>query len=188
MSVGPRVTPNFVKPREWNDQTTYHFFDAVKDGNGNAYIATKPVVPAGTQLSDENYWFLWADPDTRIDELNEIVKTYNQRITQNTDGIAKNKTDITKNKNDIAKNTNDITKNTNGITKNTNDITKNTKDIAKNIFDIANINDTLNAITPLDAVPTMNSDKGVTSDGVYKSLHAAVKSTRRHIVVIGDSW
>lgn len=82
MSVGPRVTPNFVKPREWNDQTTYHFFDAVKDGKGNAYVATKPVVPAGTQLSDENYWFLWADPDTRIDELNEIVKTYNQRITQ----------------------------------------------------------------------------------------------------------
>lgn len=88
MSVGPRVTPNFVKPREWNDQTTYHFFDAVKDGNGNAYVATKPVVPAGTQLSDENYWFLWADPDTRIDDLNEIVKTYNQRITQNTNAIA----------------------------------------------------------------------------------------------------
>lgn len=89
MSVGPRVTPNFVKPREWNDQTTYHFFDAVKDGNGNAYVATKPVVPAGTQLSDENYWFLWAGPDTRIDELNEIVKTYNQRITQNASAITK---------------------------------------------------------------------------------------------------
>ena len=42
MSVGPRVTPNFVKPREWNDQTTYHFFDAVKDGNGNAYFVYVP--------------------------------------------------------------------------------------------------------------------------------------------------
>ena len=181
MSVGPRVTPNFVKPREWNDLTTYHFFDAVKDGNGNAYVATKPVVPAGTQLSDENYWFLWADPDTRIDELNEIVKTYNQRITQNTQDIAQNKKDTTKN-------TNDITKNTNDIAKNTKDIAKNTQDIAKNVFDIADINDKLAAITPLDAVPTMNSNKGVTSDGVYKSLQAAVKSTSRHIVVIGDSW
>lgn len=88
MSVGPRVTPNFVKPREWNDKTTYHFFDAVRDNAGNAYVATKPVVPEGTPLSDENYWFLWADPDTRFDDLNETVKTFNQRITQNTVAIA----------------------------------------------------------------------------------------------------
>ena len=87
MSVGPRVTPNFVKPREWNDKTTYHFFDAVRDTAGNAYVATKPVVPAGTQLTDEDYWFLWADPDTRFDDLNETVKTFNQRITQNTNDI-----------------------------------------------------------------------------------------------------
>lgn len=87
MSVGPRVTPNFVKPREWSAQTTYHFFDAVKDGKGNAYVATKPVVPAGTPLADEDYWFLWADPDTRFDDLNEIVKTYNQRITKNANDI-----------------------------------------------------------------------------------------------------
>lgn len=88
MSVGPRVTPNFVKPREWNAQTTYHFFDAVRDTAGNAYVATKPVVPAGTPLTDEDYWFLWADPDTRFDDLNETVKTFNQRITQNTNDIA----------------------------------------------------------------------------------------------------
>ena len=88
MSVGPRVTPNFVKPREWNAQTTYHFFDAVRDAAGNAYIATKPVVPAGTPLTNEDYWFLWADPDTRFDDLNETVKTFNQRITQNTNDIA----------------------------------------------------------------------------------------------------
>ena len=88
MSVGPRVTPNFVKPREWNAQTTYHFFDAVRDPAGNAYVATKPVVPAGTPLMNEDYWFLWADPDTRFDDLNETVKTFNQRITQNTSDIA----------------------------------------------------------------------------------------------------
>ena len=88
MSVGPRVTPNFVKPREWNAQTTYHFFDAVRDVAGNAYVATKPVVAAGTPLTDEDYWFLWADPDTRFDDLNETVKTFNQRITQNTNDIA----------------------------------------------------------------------------------------------------
>lgn len=188
MSVGPRVTPNFVKPREWNDKTTYHFFDAVKDKNGNAYVATKPVVPAGTQLSDENYWFLWAEPDTRIAELNEIVKTYNQRITQNTNDIAKNTTGI-------AQNTTGITQLKTNVSQLKTDteqldakLTETKNDVAKNVSDIADINDKLAAITPLDAAPTLNSDKGVTSDGVYKSLQAAVKSTRRHIVVIGDSW
>lgn len=181
MSVGPRVTPNFVKPREWNDQTTYHFFDAVKDGNGNAYVATKPVVPAGTQLSDENYWFLWAAPDTRIDELNEIVKTYNQRITQNTNDIARNTTDIAK----LKTNASQLKTDTEQLDAK---LTETKKNVAKNVSDIAGINGKLAAITPLDAVPTMNSNKGVTSAGVYKSLQAAVKSTRRYIVVIGDSW
>lgn len=188
MSVGPRVTPNFVKPREWNDKTTYHFFDAVKDGNGNAYVATKPVVPAGTKLSDENYWFLWADPDTRINELNEIVKTYNQRITKNTDDIAKNTTGIAQNTADIAK----IKTNVSQLKTDTEQLdaklTATKKDVAKNVSDIAGINGKLAAITPLDAVPTMNSGKGVTSAGVYKALQAAVKSTRRCVVVIGDSW
>ena len=181
MSVGPRVTPNFVKPREWNDKTTYHFFDAVKDGNGNAYVATKPVIPAGTKLSDENYWFLWASPDTRIDELNEIVKTYNRRITQNTTDIAQNTTDITQ----IKTNVSQLKTNTEQLDAK---LTETKNDVAKNVLDITSINDKLAAITPLDAVPTMNSDKGVTSDGVYKSLQAAVKSTRKCIVVIGDSW
>lgn len=188
MSVGPRVTPNFVKPREWNDQTTYHFFDAVKDGNGSAYVATKPVVPAGTQLSDENYWFLWAEPDTRIDELNEIVKTYNQRITKNTQDIAKNATDITKNTNDIAKIKTDVSQLKTDTEQLDAKLTETNSNVAKNVLDIADIKDTLAAITPLDAAPTMNSDKGVTSDGVYKSLQAVVKSTRRCVVVIGDSW
>lgn len=188
MSVGPRVTPNFVKPREWNDQTTYHFFDAVKDGNGSAYIATKPVVPAGTQLSDENYWFLWAAPDTRIDELNEIVKTYNQRITKNTDNIAQNTTGIAKNTTEIAKIKTDVSKLKTDTEQLDTKLTETKKDLAKNVSDIAGINGKLAAITPLDEVPTMNSNKGVTSDGVYKSLQAAVKSTRRCVVVIGDSW
>lgn len=188
MSVGPRVTPNFVKPREWNDQTTYHFFDAVKDGNGSAYIATKPVVPAGTQLSDENYWFLWAAPDTRIDELNEIVKTYNQRITNNTNNIAQNTTGIAKNTTEIAKVKTDVSKLKTDTEQLDTKLTETKKDVAKNVSDIAGINGKLAAITPLDNVPTMNSNKGVTSDGVYKSLQAAVKSTRRCVVVIGDSW
>lgn len=88
MSVGPRVTPNFVKPSLWSALTTYHFFDAVHDTAGSAYVATRPVVPAGTPLTDEDYWFLWADPDARFDELNETVKTFNARIKENKDAIS----------------------------------------------------------------------------------------------------
>lgn len=88
MSVGPRVTPHFVKPSLWSALTTYHFFDAVHDAAGASYVAIKPEVPAGTELADEDYWFLWADPNSQFADLSELVKTYNARITQNTNDIA----------------------------------------------------------------------------------------------------
>ena len=83
MSVGPRVTPHFVKPSLWSALTTYHFFDAVHDTAGASYVAIKPEVPAGTELTDEEYWFLWADPNSQFADLSELVKTYNGRIAQN---------------------------------------------------------------------------------------------------------
>lgn len=87
MSVGPRVTPHFVKPSLWSALTTYHFFDAVHDAAGASYVAIKPEVPAGTELTDEGYWFLWADPNSQFTDLNEVVKTFNGRIEQNTKDI-----------------------------------------------------------------------------------------------------
>lgn len=88
MSVGPRVTPHFVKPSLWSALTTYHFFDAVHDAAGASYVAVKPEIPAGTELTDEDYWFLWADPNSQFADLSELVKTYDGRITQNTADIA----------------------------------------------------------------------------------------------------
>lgn len=88
MGVGPRVTPHFVKPSLWSELTTYHFFDAVHDAAGASYVAIKPEVPAGTELTDEGYWFLWADPNSQFEDLREIVKTFNGRIAQNTADIA----------------------------------------------------------------------------------------------------
>lgn len=86
MSIGPRQSPNYVK-EPWNAQTSYVFYDVVKDGAGASYVATKPVVPAGTALTNEDYWFKWADPNAQINELNEIVKTFNERIAQNDSAI-----------------------------------------------------------------------------------------------------
>lgn len=95
MSVGPRVTPHFVKPSLWSALTTYHFFDAVHDAAGASYVAIKPEVPAGTELTDEDYWFLWADPNSQFADLSELVKTYDGRITQNASDIAKTNKDLT---------------------------------------------------------------------------------------------
>ena len=86
MSVGPRQSPNYIK-EPWNAQTSYVFYDVVKDGAGASYVATKPVVPAGTELTDEEFWFKWSDPDAQLNELQEIVKTYNARIAQNASAI-----------------------------------------------------------------------------------------------------
>lgn len=95
MSVGPRVTPHFVKPSLWSALTTYHFFDAVHDAAGASYVAIKPEVPAGTELTDEGYWFLWADPNSQFVDLSELVKTYDGRISQNTNDIAKTNENLT---------------------------------------------------------------------------------------------
>lgn len=76
-----------------------------------------------------------------------------------------------------------------------NDIANNTKSIettngkvAVNASAITDINNKLNIISPLDSKPTAKSVKGVTSGGVYDALQAAVKTTSKLIVVIGDSW
>ncbi len=86
MSVGPRVTPNFIK-EPWSKLRSYNFFDVVKDTAGSSYIAIKPVVPTNTELTDEEFWFKWSDPDAQLTELQEIVKTYNERISQNASAI-----------------------------------------------------------------------------------------------------
>lgn len=87
MSVGPRVTPNFIK-EPWNKLNSYNFFDVVKDVAGASYIATKSVVPANTELTDEEFWFKWSNPDEQFNELEEVVKLYDGRISQNASAIA----------------------------------------------------------------------------------------------------
>lgn len=87
MSVGPRVTPNYIK-EPWSALNSYVYFDVVRDGAGSSYIAIKPLVPAGTELTDEDYWFKWSDPNAQLNELEQIVKLYDRRISQNTSAIA----------------------------------------------------------------------------------------------------
>ena len=80
MSVGPRVSLNLIE-EPWNEQTSYVYYDVVRDDKGASYIAYKPIVPTGTPLTDTDYWFLWAEPNAQLAELKRVVETYNQRIT-----------------------------------------------------------------------------------------------------------
>lgn len=86
MSVGPRVTPNYIK-EPWSALNSYVYFDVVRDVAGSSYVAIKPLVPAGTELTDEDYWFKWSDPNAQLNELEQIVKLYDGRISQNASAI-----------------------------------------------------------------------------------------------------
>lgn len=74
------------------------------------------------------------------------------------------------------------------VANNTKNIEATNTKIAGNAATIADINSKLNSIYPLDSKPTAKSVKGATSGGIYEALQAAVKTTSKRIVIIGDSW
>lgn len=78
-AIGPRVTFHFIT-EEWDVDNEYQYYDVV-NVNDNSYIAIKNV-PSGTQITDTEYWFHWADPNSQYQELYNIVTTYDQRIKQ----------------------------------------------------------------------------------------------------------
>lgn len=177
--IGARYVPLFADPIAWDSKKTYEPLTIVYNG-GNSYTS-RQYVPAGIQIDDEAYWALTGNYNAQIEQYRAEVARCDGRIKVVEADTAQVKTDTAQLKTDVSKlKTGTANLNT--------DLTKTKADVSKNATDIAKVNDTLAAITPLDAVPTMGSGKGVTSDGVYKALQATVESTRKCIVVIGDSW
>lgn len=76
-AIGPRVTFHFIT-EDWNIDNEYEYYDVV-NVNDNSYIAIKNV-PSGTELTNTEYWFHWADPNAQFQELYNIVTTFDQRI------------------------------------------------------------------------------------------------------------
>lgn len=177
--IGARYVPLFADPMQWDSTKTYEPLTIVYNG-GNSYTS-KQYVPAGIQIDDDAYWALTGNYNAQIEQYRAEVTQCNGRVTAVEGDTAQLKTDTAQLKTDVSQLKTDTAQlDTN--------LTETKAGVSKNTTDIASINDTLAAITPLDAVPTMNSTKGVTSDGVYKALQATVESTRKCIVVIGDSW
>lgn len=184
--IGARYVPLFADPMQWDSTKTYEPLTIVYNG-GNSYTS-RQYVPAGIQIDDDAYWALTGNYNAQIEQYRAEVARCDGRITAVEDDTAQVKTDTAQLKTDTAKLKTDVSQLKTDTAQLDTDLTGTKADVSKNTTDIAGINDTLAAITPLDAVPTMNSGKGVTSDGVYKALQATVESTRKCIVVIGDSW
>lgn len=84
-AIGPRVTFHFIT-EPWSADNEYQYYDVV-NVNDNSYIAIKNV-PSGTQITDTEYWFHWADPNAQYQELLNTVNSFDQRISDNTDDIS----------------------------------------------------------------------------------------------------
>lgn len=177
--IGARYVPLFADPMQWDPKKTYEPLTIVYNG-GNSYTS-RQYVPTGIQIDDDAYWALTGNYNAQIEQYRTEVARCDGRVTAVEGDIAQLKTDTAKLKTDTAQLKTDTAQLDTKLTE-----TK--ADVKANTSSITSINKTLAAIAPLDTVPTVNSTKGVTSDGVYKALQATVESTRKYIVVIGDSW
>lgn len=177
--IGARYVPLFADPMQWDSTKTYEPLTIVYNG-GNSYTS-RQYVPAGIQIDDDAYWALTGNYNAQIEQYREEVARCDGRIKAVEGDTAQLKTDNAQLKTDVSR----LKTDTGRLGT---DLTETKADVAANTSSITSINETLAAIAPLDAVPTMNSTKGITSDGVYKALQATVEGTRKCIVVIGDSW
>ena len=170
--IGARYVPLFAEPLQWDSSKTYEPLTIVYDG-GNSYTS-RQFVPAGKLLTDEDYWALTGNYNAQIEQYRAEVVAYDKRIKVVETDTAQLKTDTAQLKTDTAQLKTDTAQLETSLNTTKSDVSANT--------------DAINAITPFDSVPTMDSAKGVTSAGVYNALQALVKSTSKRVVVIGDSW
>ena len=74
--IGARYTPKFMGA--WDAQTTYAALSVVY-ANEQSYVSRK-TVPAGTELTNEDYWVKSADWNAQVAEYNRNVENYNKNV------------------------------------------------------------------------------------------------------------
>lgn len=72
---------------EWNESDKYNPNDLVVDSDGNTWVALKPV-PAGTPLEESEYWHVAYPYSKQFNDLQTLVNTFDNRITENTNDIS----------------------------------------------------------------------------------------------------
>ncbi len=69
---GARYIPKFYG--NWTADIGYEAIGVVKH-NAFTYISKQPV-PAGVEITNTNFWLLWADPNAQMEELRQIFMQY----------------------------------------------------------------------------------------------------------------
>lgn len=82
--IGARYVPRFIGT--YDVTQTYEALDVVDNGSGTSYIARK-TVPAGTALTDTEYWFLYGSSSGAIVNLQQQIDAINVDITELDDRI-----------------------------------------------------------------------------------------------------
>lgn len=75
--VGARYIPRIMG--EYNNETAYEALDIVTSG-GVGYISRQPV-PAGTAVTNKEYWAMWGSGSAAIDALTQRVSTNENDIS-----------------------------------------------------------------------------------------------------------
>lgn len=81
--VGARYIPRIMG--EYNNETAYEALDIVTSG-GVGYISRQPV-PAGTAVTNKDYWAMWGSGNTLIDSLTQRVATNENDISSLETGL-----------------------------------------------------------------------------------------------------
>lgn len=71
---GARYLVKFHDPIEWSASESYEAIEAVQY-DAYTYISKQPV-PAGVQISNTDFWLLWADPNAQMEQLRQLVSQY----------------------------------------------------------------------------------------------------------------
>lgn len=92
--IGARYVPRFTGL--YDNTQSYEALDVVDNGSGTSYIAKKPT-PAGTPLTDTDYWFLYGSTNGAIvnlqDQINDmkdgtVPGSLQEQINTNASGIS----------------------------------------------------------------------------------------------------
>lgn len=84
--IGARYVPIPANPIEWSSSNNYEPLTIVTY-QGNSYTS-RQYVPAGIDITNNNFWALTGNYNAQIEQYREEVNTFNGRITANTNAIA----------------------------------------------------------------------------------------------------
>ena len=77
--IGARYVPLFADPLEWSNTNAYEPLTIVQH-EGNSYTS-RQFVPAGIDISNEDYWALTGNYNAQIEQYRQEVQAFDSRIT-----------------------------------------------------------------------------------------------------------